>query len=86
MGATIETINSDKNFANLMKQLDVVVPTSVRGKATAGKIPGYVWHHSVEKGVMQLVPQAQHTTGSTFWKVLHPTGKGGMSLWGGGYK
>jgi hypothetical protein len=80
-------ITSDEAFANIMTDLKIEVPKTHTGAVTPKKIPGWVWHHhSSEPGVMQLVPQAQHTTGSPFWKVLHPTGKGGMAVWGGGYR
>lgn len=80
-----EAMASDANFANSMKQLGITVPTTRLGTITGGKISNWVWHHSTEPGVMQLVPQAQHTNGSIFWKILHPGGRGGMSIWGGGY-
>lgn len=83
--ALAETMASDVAFANSMKQLGIGVPRSSAGSITGGKIPNWVWHHSTETGVMQLVPQIQHTTGSMFWKTLHPGGKGGMAIWGGGY-
>ncbi|WP_394345008.1 hypothetical protein [Chryseobacterium taihuense] len=37
---------------------------------------------------MQLVPKRQHSNipGGIFWNTLHPGGKGGMSIWGGGYR
>jgi len=42
---------------------------------------GWTWHHDVEPGTMQLVPTAQHTSGSIFWRTFHPDGKGGYSRW-----
>ena len=43
-----------------------------------GKMPeGYVWHHSEEEGLMQLVDEVTHA------KTHHD---GGYSLWGGDYK
>lgn len=68
-----------------MKQFVIVIPTTKTGTITGGKIANWVWHHSTEPGVMQLVPQVQHTNGSIFWKTLHQGGRGGMSLCGGGY-
>ena len=48
-----------------------------------GKSPtGWVWHHDLEEGIMQLVPSVQHTKGSIFWDTLHPWGFGGFKLWG----
>lgn len=79
-------ITSDAIFANSMKQLGFLVPKTPSGIITGGKIPNFVWHHGGQPGVMQLVPQRHHTSGSVFWNTLHPGGRGGMSIWGGGYK
>ncbi len=45
---------------------------------------GWVWHHDIEPGVMQLVPKSQHPDnfGGIFWDTLHPGGKGEFSTWG----
>lgn len=73
---------SDATFANSMSRLGISIPRSSTG-AILGKSPaGWVWHHDVGAGVMQLVPKVQHTTGSIFWNTLHPGGAGGMSIWG----
>ena len=50
---------------------------------------GWVWQHAtVEQaagrpGILQLVPKAQHTGGSFFWRLLHPLpgGGGGYAEW-----
>ncbi|MDP2162163.1 MAG: HNH endonuclease, partial [Flavobacterium sp.] len=81
-----DAISSDAIFANSIKQLGITIPKTPAGTITGNKIPNWVWHHGTDIGVMQLVPQVQHTNGSIFWRTLHPTGKGGMSIWGGGYK
>lgn len=59
--------------------------------APSGRVApaGWVWQHAtVEQGagrtgVMQLVPKAQHTPGSPFWRLLHPlpNGGGGYAEW-----
>ncbi len=41
----------------------------------------WTWHHSVETGVMQLVPRAQHTS-PLYQHIFHPGGIGGFSIWG----
>jgi len=43
----------------------------------------WVWHHhSSRVGVMQLVPSAQHTKGSAWWRTMHPDGaRGGYENW-----
>ena len=39
--------------------------------------------HAVDRpGVMQLVPEVQHNSGSIFQPVLHPGGSGGYADWG----
>lgn len=74
-------IQSDPVFA---AQMDALIPgvrgsvSRVGGRATPG---GWVWHHSPEPGIMQLVPVDQHTPGSIFWKTLHPNGEGGYAIW-----
>ncbi|MEO8236880.1 MAG: HNH endonuclease [Flavobacterium sp.] len=84
--ALAEAMSSNVSFASSMEDLKIIVPRTKTGIVSPGKIPNWVWHHSTEPGVMQLVPQAQHTNGSIFWNTLHPRGRGGMSLWGGGYR
>ncbi len=50
---------------------------------------GWTWQHATidqargRVGVLQLVPTAQHTPGSDFWRLLHPLpgGAGGYSQW-----
>jgi len=75
-------MDSDAVFANSMSTLDISIPRSSTG-AILGKSPtGWVWHHDIGAGVMQLVPKAQHTTGSMFWNTLHPNGVGGFAIWG----
>ena len=83
--ALADAMASDAKFANSMRQLGINVPRTNAGTISGGKIPNWVWHHSSEPGVMQLVPQIQHTNGSIFWFTLHPDYRGGMSIWGGGY-
>ena len=84
--ALAEAMASDVPFASSMEQLKIIVPRTKTGIVSPGKIPNWVWHHSTEPGTMQLVPQVQHTNGSIFWNTLHPGGRGGMSIWGGGYR
>ncbi|MPR31925.1 RHS repeat-associated core domain-containing protein [Salmonirosea aquatica] len=84
--ALSEAMATDATFANNMKSLGISIPRTNGGTITGGKIPNWVWHHNTEPGVMQLVPQIQHTNGSIFWNTLHPGGRGGMSIWGGGYR
>jgi hypothetical protein len=68
-----------------MSKLGVPVPRSETGNILGKSPKNWVWHHSTETGVMQLVPKTQHTNSSIFWNTMHPRGRGGMSIWGGGY-
>ncbi|WP_164466274.1 DUF6443 domain-containing protein [Chryseobacterium carnipullorum] len=74
--------------AEAMSELGIVVPKSSTGTILGKSPTNWVWHHDVGEGVMQLVPKSQHPNipGGIFWNTLHPGGKGGMSIWGGGYK
>jgi RHS repeat-associated protein len=73
---------SDAAFANSMSKLGISIPRSSTGSILGKSPANWVWHHDVGAGVMQLVPKAQHTTGSMFWNTMHPGGVGGMSIWG----
>jgi RHS repeat-associated protein len=76
-------MTSDATFASQMNEIGVVFKTTTAGKIKWDLSPkNYVWHHDVSPGIMQLVPKVQHTTGSIFWKTLHPNGLGGMAIWG----
>jgi len=75
---------SDATFANSMSELGISIPRSSTGSILGKSPANWVWHHDVGVGVMQLVPKAQHTTGSMFWNTMHPGGLGGMSIWGKG--
>jgi RHS repeat-associated protein len=76
------TMASDAGFASAMNELGVVVPRSPTGAISGTSPVNFVWHHNVAPGVMQLVPKAQHTAGSSFWGTLHPNGRGGFAIWG----
>ncbi|MEM9857750.1 MAG: RHS repeat-associated core domain-containing protein [Bacteroidota bacterium] len=49
-----------------------------------GSPSGWVWHHSTSRGVLQLVPKAQHPSipGGMWWQTMHPGGIGGYAIWG----
>ncbi len=67
-----------------LSELGISVPRSPAG-GIIGKSPsGWVWHHNIETGVMQLVPKIQHPSipGGIFWETMHPGGVGGYSIWG----
>ena len=71
---------SDKEFGHMLSSLGV---KSVGGSGTP---VGFRWHHAKDRpGTMQLVPEAQHTSGSIFQDMLHPSGIGGFAQWGRGW-
>ncbi|NVZ52349.1 hemagglutinin repeat-containing protein [Pseudomonas sp. B6002] len=79
----------DSAFAEMMETLIPNVQSSVAkvgGRATPA---GWTWEHASssvafnQEGIMRLVPSAQHTPGSPWWRVLHPDpgAAGGYSEW-----
>lgn len=80
--ALSSTMTSDAAFANSMSKLGISIPRSSTGSILGRSPSGWVWHHDINAGVMQLVPKTQHTVGSSFWNTLHPNGVGGFSIWG----
>ena len=68
-----------------LKELGIVIPKNPQTGSIIGKSPtNWVWHHSVEEGIMQLVPKSQHPNipGGIFWETMHPNRVGGYSMWG----
>jgi hypothetical protein len=70
-------LKSDAAFAALMEKLIPGLLNSVSTRRTPG---GWIWHHDVRKGTMQLVPEPQHKH-PDFQATLHPDGKGGYATW-----
>ncbi len=73
---------SDATFAKSITDLGIVIPKSSTGSILGKSPANWVWHHDVGTGIMQLAPKVQHSTGSIFWKTMHPNGLGGMKIWG----
>lgn len=70
--------------ANFAKQLEKLIPGAENAVSRVGgrQTPvSWIWHHENAKGVMRLTPAAQHTPGSIFSRALHPSGRGGYSIW-----
>lgn len=62
---------SDKEFGRMLYSL------GVKPAGGTGTPAGFRWHHAKDRpGTMQLVPEAQHTPGSSFQDVLHPGARG----------
>lgn len=76
-----EKLTSDPEFARMMEMLipGVTALTDSRGRRKTP--PEWTWHHSIEEGIMQLVPRSQHQAGGIYHKILHPGGKGGYDVW-----
>ncbi|UTX50274.1 DUF6443 domain-containing protein [Chryseobacterium sp. MA9] len=68
----------------LLNELGIVIPRSASGSIIGKSPTNWVWHHDIEKGLMQLVPKSQHPNvpGGIFWETMHPGRKGGFSIWG----
>ena len=75
-------MEGDGQFAQSMRDLGVSLERTPTGLAPREAPAGWVWHHGVEPGIMQLVPKPQHTPGSIFWDTMHPGGRGGYAIWG----
>ncbi|NVK52505.1 MAG: HNH endonuclease [Flavobacteriaceae bacterium] len=77
-------ILADKSFAKSMSQLGVEIPLLPSGSFNGISPRGWVWHHNIETGIMELVPKSQHPNvpGGIFWETMHPNRIGGYSIWG----
>ncbi|WP_141103687.1 RHS repeat-associated core domain-containing protein [Cobetia sp. QF-1] len=78
----LRDIEAYSNFSRNMQDLGVNIERTPTGLAPRRPPSNWTWHHELNEGVMRLVPRAQHTPGSKYWKVLHPEGYGGYSKWG----
>ena len=80
--AFAEALKQDPEFNQLVEQLIPRAIDQVERAGGRGAPEGWVWHHHASReGVMQLVPEQQHTPGSIFWETMHPDNKGGYSNW-----
>ncbi len=75
-----DALRSDPDWAAQMDELIPGVQSSVA--KTGGRVTpdGWVWHHDIEPGAMQLVPSKQHWD-PALWNTLHPDGRGGYATW-----
>jgi hypothetical protein len=83
-------LKADVEFAAMMERLIPGVQQSVSNIGGRAKPAGWTWEHASststvfgEQGVMRLVPTAQHTPGSPWWRIIHPNrgAAGGYSEW-----
>lgn len=82
--ALVDVMVASPEFAKMMDELIPGIRNQLvgpRGGISPLSPEGWVWHHNVETGIMDLVPKGQHTPGSIFWNTLHPNGVGGMATW-----
>jgi RHS repeat-associated protein len=78
--ALAEAMRGDKDFAAMVRS--VVTSIGENQYPSGPDAPdGWVWHHHVDEGKMQLVPKEQHTPGSEYWPLMHPDGSGGYAKW-----
>jgi len=82
-----QAFKADPNFARQMESRYPGIVDSVSATGGRANPSGLRWHHAPSgtvggrTGVMQLVPEFQHSPGSAWWKQLHPDGFGGYSEW-----
>ncbi|MEQ8819593.1 MAG: hypothetical protein RLY93_05065 [Sumerlaeia bacterium] len=87
-----EVMNGDARFAHMMENLYPGITEGVSPGARGAfprtpPTPDVTWHHhTTREGVLQLVPRSQHSAPGAVQKTLHPDGRGGMEVWGGGRK
>jgi hypothetical protein len=81
----LQAMNEDPEFARMMEELRPGIRSQLvsRSSTISDRSPtGWTWHHSVEEGVMELVPRVQHSAAGLIQTLLHPGGAGGFSIWG----
>jgi RHS repeat-associated protein len=83
-----EDMQSDPEFAGRLEAQHPGITEHVspgpKGAFSREPPPGLTWHHAAEEGVLQLMPRAQHRAAGLIQQILHPAGRGGMEIWGGG--
>ncbi|MHA3023874.1 putative T7SS-secreted protein [Mycobacterium sp. BMJ-28] len=89
--ALLDAIDADPRFAEAMENLIPGIRDSIQGPTGAARPRspaelGWTWHHHVDPGRMQLVPEIHHPVGAggkpNTWRLMHPGGRGGMAIWG----
>ena len=75
-----DALRSDPVWAAQMEEMIPGVQGSVAKAGRRATPEGWVWHHDVEAGTMQLSPTNQHW-GPKFWNTFHPDNKGGYAIW-----
>lgn len=78
---------SDHDFAVKMEAqypgiVEGVKPGSRGAFPRTSPTQDVTWHHSADKGKLELLPIDHHTASGAVQNTLHPDGKGGFSNWG----
>ena len=76
-----QAMDDDADFARAFEKLIPGARDAVVVEGGRKTPPGWVWHHDMQTGIMQLTPTTQHFPGSIFWEAYHPGGVGGYSTW-----
>jgi len=85
-----EAMQADVRFAAQMEEL---YPGIAKGVAPGPQgafprrppTPDVTWHHnSSREGVLELMRRVEHRSPGPVQQLLHPDGRGGMEVWGGG--
>ena len=76
-----DALHSSLEWAADMEDLIPGIKDAVSSTGGRQAPAGWVWHHDIEPGHMQLVPSEQHRPGSIFWDTFHPNGRGGYAMW-----
>jgi len=82
-------LQANAAYAAQMESLIPGVKSDVSSLGGRQTPTGWTWEHAAsnmaqgQSGVMRLVPTAQHTPGSWWWRILHPNAgaSGGYSEW-----
>ena len=82
-------MTSNSKLGQMMDDLIPGVRNSVFSTGGRTNPIGWTWEHVPSNmangrvGVMRLVPFAQHTPGSTWWRIIHPNpgASGGYAEW-----
>ena len=81
----LQAMNDDPEFASMMEAMSPGIGDSLVGPGggiSRNSPAGWTWHHSMDEGVMELVPRIQHQAPGPIQDLLHPGGVGGYSQWG----
>ena len=84
-----KAMKANPEFAELMRRLIPGIDERISSVDGRKNPIGWTWEHAStstagrRKGIMRLVPKVQHTSGSRWWRALHPDpgASGGYAEW-----